>query len=439
MRKLIIAIVCLCVLFVAAFGSYRGYKLWKQKRYVKMARQFIEKGDGANAMLSLRQVLQANPGNIEACRMMAEFAELAGSPQALLWRSRLVELEPKSFTNRLALARTAMAVGDTDMARKTLDGVDEPHKKTALFHIVSGAAELSAGALTEAEMHFVEASRIEPSNPLTHLNLASLRLQRKDASVVAEARASLQNLTTNKAVRHEALKHLVFDSLRQTNLPGALTFSRQLVQDSNSAFSDRMLRLDVLRNARDPELETYLATLKRESVSNSPKAFEVSKWILGSGKPNDALDWIRTLPTATRTNPPVPLVETDCYIATRNWSAMVTNLALQNWLEMDCLRLAARCRAFKEQGITAAAKGEWLAAMKAAGAGKNSNALRSLLRTVDLWRWRARARRCALGPCQPSPERQIPQRRSGQCPDEVRPNPCNPCPDDALQPGLPKR
>src|SRR5689334_8538701 len=110
MKKATIVLVCLCLLFVTGFAGYRGYNIWKQKRLVRQARAFIAKSDEADALLCLREALQSNPNNLEACRMMADFLELAKSPQALLWRSRVVDLQPKSFTNRLALARAAVAL-----------------------------------------------------------------------------------------------------------------------------------------------------------------------------------------------------------------------------------------------------------------------------------------------------------------------------------------
>jgi hypothetical protein len=81
----------------------------------------------------------------------------------------------------------------------------------------------------------------------------------------------------------------------------------------------------------------------------------------------------------------VPLIEADCYIATKNWTALQTNLANQSWFDLDCLRLACRTRAFKELGSATSAKTEWIATMKAAGA--RLELLAQLLNTVTLWNW----------------------------------------------------
>ncbi|MGA2865249.1 MAG: hypothetical protein ABSF95_12305 [Verrucomicrobiota bacterium] len=386
MKKLFIVILSLCVIFVTGFAGYRGYKIWRQKHFVKMARAFIVKGDAANAVLCLRQALASNRNNLEACRLMADFAELAGSPQAVLWRSRVVDLEPNSLTNRLALARTALAAGDADLANKTLDGVDEAGKKTAVFQRVAGAADLAARRFSEAETHFSEAARLEPANPVSQLNLATLRLSKSDPAASTEGRAVLQALCTNLAVRCDAQRQLTRDALRHTNLPGAFAFSQELLKDTNSVFADRMLHLDILRATTNAQQESLLSALQKESVNNPAKASEVAKWMLRTtGKPEAALAWMGALPPATRTNLPVPMIQADCYIAQKNWTALQTNLAQQNWSDLDCLRLACRARAFKEQNMTATAKTEWTAAMKATG--NRRELLVQLLNTTGLWNW----------------------------------------------------
>jgi tetratricopeptide (TPR) repeat protein len=385
MRKLFLTLLCLCLVFVAAFAGYRGYKIWKQKHLVKLARAFLDKSDGANAILCLRQALHTNPNNLEACRMMADFADVARSPQAVVWRSRLVDLEPHSFTNRLALARTAMAVGDAALAQKTLDGADDASKKTAVYHKVAGAVDLSARRLPDAETHFSEAARLEPANPVSQLNLATLRLQKNDPQAPAEARAVLQALCTNQAVRCDALRQLTLDALRHTNLNGALAFSGQLLKDTNSIFRDRMVHLDILGASTNSQQQSFLASLQKEAASDPPKTYAVAKSMLSAGKAQAALAWLKSLPPATRTNLPVPMIEAECYMAAKDWATLQTSLGKQDWSDMDCLRLACRSRAFREQGMGASAKADWASAMKATG--NRRELLVQFLNLTATWDW----------------------------------------------------
>src|SRR5208337_1884246 len=65
--------------------------------------------------------------------------------------------------------------------------------------------------------------------------------------------------------------------------------------------------------------------------------------------------------------------------------ALQTNLAQQNWSDLDCLRLACRARAFKEQNMTSSAKTDWAEAMRATG--NRRELLVQLLNTTGSWNW----------------------------------------------------
>jgi predicted Zn-dependent protease len=385
MRKLFIAIICLCVVFVVGFTGLRAYEQWEQRHLVNLARKFMLKKDGDDAVLCLRQALQSNPNNLEACRMMADFSELARSPQAIVWRKRVMDLEPNSLASRLALVRTAIALGDAAVAQKALDSVEAKDRNTAAYHKLAGAADVSAGFLADAEAHFSQAARLEPDDAVCQLNLATLRLQKTDALASAEARAVLQSLRTNPVVRCDALRQLTQDALHRTNLQAALTFSQDLLADTNSAFTDRLLHLDLLTESTNARQASFLVELQQESANSSAKTYEVAKRMLDAAQAEAALAWIESLPRATRTNLPVPIVEADCYIALKDWYGLETNLAGQNWLDVDCLRLACRARGFKEQGSVTSAKTEWLAALQAAGTRRDL--LAQLANTTTAWQW----------------------------------------------------
>src|SRR5450756_2434439 len=165
MRKLIIIFLCCTVALLAGYAGYRGYKVWKQNRMMTLAHTFAAKGDGRNVLLCVQQVLRSNPQHLEASRMMAALLEAGRSPGALLWRSRVVELNPKSLDDRLALAQSAMMFRDYMVATNALEGVDQAGRKTAAYHNVAGVVAAAANQRAEAETHFLEAARLEPTNP----------------------------------------------------------------------------------------------------------------------------------------------------------------------------------------------------------------------------------------------------------------------------------
>src|ERR1017187_6396327 len=164
MRKLIIIFLCCTVALLAGYAGYRGYKVWKQNRMMNLARAFAAKGDGRNVLLSVQQVLRSNPQNLEASRMMAALNEAGRSPGALVWRSRVVELNPRSLDDRLALVQSALIFRDYPLATNALAGVDAAGKKTAVYHNLAGEVASTVGQLAQAEADFMEAARLEPTN-----------------------------------------------------------------------------------------------------------------------------------------------------------------------------------------------------------------------------------------------------------------------------------
>ena len=194
MRKTIFLLAAAIGLLLLGYTSYRGYQVWKQSHGMTMARRYFAKGDMRNTILSLQQVVNLNPRNIDACRMMADLTEMARSRSALAWRQRVLELNPNSFEDRLALVQAAIICQQYSLATNTLAGVAETDKKTAAYHTMAGTTALIGGKLDAAEAHYSEAIRLDPANPIPQVNLAVVRLHRTNALDMAEARIALQRI-----------------------------------------------------------------------------------------------------------------------------------------------------------------------------------------------------------------------------------------------------
>src|SRR5215831_174793 len=100
MRKLYLIVLSATLILLVGYIGLLSYWKAKETRLMAMARQFAAQSDTRNAILSLTEVLRLNPNNLEATRMMTTLAEAARQPNALLWRSRLVELDPHSVAER---------------------------------------------------------------------------------------------------------------------------------------------------------------------------------------------------------------------------------------------------------------------------------------------------------------------------------------------------
>src|SRR5215470_4594330 len=154
MKKLLYFILIVGSLGGGAVAARAGYPLWKQEHLVNQANFFLSKSDSTNAILCLQQALQSNPSNVKACQLFATMAEKAGSRNAIYWRRRVVELEPRVMEHRIDWAKTALVMGDLATAKEALMSVDAPARKSAEYYKALGALAWGLNQYPEAETSF---------------------------------------------------------------------------------------------------------------------------------------------------------------------------------------------------------------------------------------------------------------------------------------------
>jgi predicted Zn-dependent protease len=388
MRKLFLAILCLTALLLLGYSGYRSYETWKQKHLVSMAQQFAAKSDLRNARLSLTELLRLNPQNIEASRFMADLSETDELSTTLFWRKRVVVLAPRSSKDRLALAEIAVKMHDLPSAAEALNGIQEADRNTALYHNIAGSWCAAANQLPMAEAHFEEAISLEPKNLALELSLAVLRLHETNTAAEVEARNTLNRLSsnpTNSTLRCQALRELTIDAIQHHQKNASLALASQLVQETNSLFTDRLLRLEAFRETGDPAFKIEMANLQREAESDSSKIQELIMWQLGKIPPGESLSWLRSLPMATQISQPVAQLKAECCVALQDWSALLECVEKPNWGELEFVRHAFRTRALRGQGFGDAANVEWKQTLEAANGQEVS--LVMLLRLAAQWGW----------------------------------------------------
>jgi Flp pilus assembly protein TadD len=393
MRKFIIILLAGCTaLLLLGYTGYRGYKVWKEKKWLTMAKDFTGKSDGRNAYLSLQQVLRFNPKNVEATRMMAGLTEASRSASALVWRQRVLELNPDSLDDRLALVKTALVFGNYPLATNSLAEVAAPDQQTASFQNLAGTVAIATRQREAAERHFSEAARLEPWNAAPVLNLSVVRLQGSNTLDMAEARIALKRVSltsTNMELRCQALRELVADAARFKQFEVALSSSEELLRQTNSIFRDRLLRLEVLRETKPADFKPALASFQREAGTNDGKIYDLARWQMARVGPKEALQWLSTLPLDTQTNHPVTMLMADCRSALQDWRGLQQALEKQNWAELEFMRHAFLSRAMRNLDMAATAKAAWTQALESASNQKGR--LTMLLQFAAQARWLSEA------------------------------------------------
>src|SRR5690242_5872604 len=111
-RKLVIGSTLVVALLAGGYAGYRWYVAGRQARLITQAHRYFAKSDLRRAQLVLQRALRYNSRDVEACRLMADLLETERRSDSILWRARVVQRNPRSLDDRLALAQTAMVFRD---------------------------------------------------------------------------------------------------------------------------------------------------------------------------------------------------------------------------------------------------------------------------------------------------------------------------------------
>jgi hypothetical protein len=389
MRKTFILLLCGIAVLLAGYAGYRSYKVWKCSHLMGLAHQFLAKNDGRNALLCVQQVLRTDPRNLDATRVMAELTAVGRSPSALSWWSRVVELDPHSLNDRLALAQTAIMARNFEIATNALAGVNQADKNTVAYQNVAGAVAAAAHQPAQAEAYFLEALRLDPQNQSVQLNLAVVRLHDSNDLDQAEARIMLERLAlnaTNPFLHNQAMRELAVDALQHRQTDKALSLSKQLVQETNATIQDRLLRLDVLLETKSGAFKPTLTAFQREAANNLAGISELATWQMVRTSPQETLAWLRTLSPAMQTNLVVELLVAENCAMVQDWPGLQSSIGRQNWNELEYSRHAFLSLSLRQQGLADSAKAEWELALQAAAVG-GPRSLADLLNLAQQFRW----------------------------------------------------
>ncbi len=387
--------VVLLVLACGAAGLWWGrpaYRQYKERRFLKLADQYLAAGDLRNGLLSLRQAQASNPRNVETARRLAELLAEMRSPLALGWWRRVVELAPTP-EHRLRLVAAALQLENPPypIATQTLDEmVRLGETNLASYHALVSQLALLTRRLDVAVAHLERAVELDPTNRLHQLNLATLQVQSADPAVAQRARQQLMELAESGQDPHLALlalRSLVTVSLGQGEPLVAEQFSSRLLQLPGAGFADRVQHLTILVAAGRSETNAWLQQLQQEAETNVAHITLLASWLTGRARAQEALQWLETLPGNLRTNPPVTLAVADALVALKDWEALEAWLAPQHWEEQEPMRLTLLTRAARERGRRDLAEAYWRRVLNVPGG--RGESLAAVAQILTTWGWKS--------------------------------------------------
>lgn len=350
------------------------------------ALQFAQSGDVTNASLAARQALLANPSNLQACRLIGDLADRAGSFHALTWRKRLMDLEP-TLSNRLLFAQCAFNRERPPFpaTAKVLKEIGGAGASNVTYHSLSSQLALRLNQMSLAEEHLARAAELEPSNVLHQVNLLVFRLTSTNQVEAHLARSELEQLRTQREFTVPVLQSLIADSRAHQDLDRAEGLSAELIAQAGSTFADRLSQVALLWEKKSSRFPAALEMAKACAVTNVIAATSLCGWMNGVGLARDAVDWIRTLPSDFRSTPPLPIVLAESFAQQGDWRALETHAQERRWGDWEALRMAWRARAFERQEDRTGSRLQWQKAVRLAS--ERPAMLLLLARLADDWGW----------------------------------------------------
>ena len=389
--KLLLGTLCAVVLFVfLCWGGWHYYARFEARHLVRRAAAYLGAGDLKDASLSARRALQLDPNRASTVRMVARIAEVSGDRRALDWRQKVLELEPRSVEDALALANCALQFGEAEIARRSLESVDDTEKQMAAYHATAARLADAEKKPVESEAAWAKAVELSPEEKPYQLQLALCQLKSADKAKREKARTLLEHLRNDPGQRAAAVRALIADTAAHEPISETLlNLGQELQSYPEARFTDRILYLDILKQSHDRRYTSYLTQLENEAANNTSNLANLLAWMNNAELSLLAIDFLKTVPPEVSKKWPVAPLVSEAYLQLRDWPELEQLTSNGNWGEFDYLRRAYLARAFRAQDKSVAAEREWFAAQKAAAAQPHS--LLTLARTISKWQWKDEA------------------------------------------------
>jgi cytochrome c-type biogenesis protein CcmH/NrfG len=377
------------VLSVGGVFGYRSFRAWQQRRLVAQGNALINEGDMKRASLNARRIIQINPENAEAYRMLARMAEKAGSPTAVDWRRHLMDMGAATSEDLIMLARDAVKFEDKPTADVAMSKLPAEAHDRADYHALMADLAYARRDGVEMERQLSEAARLDPKNKDYQVRLAALRLGANNYDISESGRQTLVALQKDPATRRDATRHLAEDALRRKDFETAVRLARDLDSLPEKSLADRLVLLSALKGANDPDYPRLLDETERSSTEETEATAAVINWMNANGMAHDAIGWSAKLPAAALNVRLVAIALADSFVIARDWAGLQKLVKSGNWTNVDFLRSALAARASREMGNEADFNARWAEAVKKVGG--NTRQVLVLADTIEKWNWRAEA------------------------------------------------
>lgn len=390
-RYVIGAVVLVVIAGVAYRPATNQYREWKQQRALDQAEAFIEVQDYPNAKLALDVALAAKPGDPEALRVAADLLEQVGSPNVMQLRRRLVTIAPDSTADHAALVMSALRFNDLNAARDAMRGMTPEQANEPVALRAALAYAQATNNLMVADVLYGRLQESEPDNENLQVLQAALRLNSPTPSVVAEARAQLEEL--RKKPRHSLYitRQLLVNAMLRQDQATAKSLALELRQDDRATLADYLHGANLALNVENRPFPDVFAEILPKIEPTPADAAELLRWLTLIGEADRAQSWLAQQPEAIKADPIVKEVRAELAVAQLAWGRLADLLEDQAWgpVNHDTVQLAFSARLAAERENMPLLNQLWDEALVSAA--NSLPDLSALYRLASIWGWEDQA------------------------------------------------
>ncbi len=382
------------VLIIAViFGAWRAYpvvvrhyKAWKQERALTRAKDFLDKKDPAAAKLEIEIALTAVPGSSEAIRVAADLLDQIGSSQGLVLRRRVVEANPDSLPDRLALAALALRLRDFNTAREALSAIPATEQERPEVIRANLGYALALDARPIADALFSKLAKLGVATDDEKILHTMLLRQHPNPEKSAAARREFAALAANPKYSLQVNRILYTEAVAAKDFATAARTAALITADPAATFADQLNQATLQLLVEKKPFEAVFAQLAPPAAASGPHAAEFARWLIVQGKAADADRWLDTLPATLAGSAAIANARLDIAVATKDWDrfAHLLQAGALGPVPKEIVQLAMAAQLFDTRNSTLRGSA-WAEALAAAG--NSLPAQRILLRIAEAWQW----------------------------------------------------
>ncbi len=365
-----------------------AYRMWKESRFEAEAMRYFDKKEWSNALLSARQALLANPDNLPARRIMAELGERSGSAAAIEHRRQIARIEP-TVANHLIWAESAetfrqFADMETALREAARLGADN-----LAYHEAAMRLATQQGDAVRFQKHLEKVSTLDPENRRALLNREILRMVAGTPEESARGRRNVETMMWDPDLRSPALHALATRAVENGDFAEAFLYATWLRDEPDLRFDDRLLILNILRQAPGGGWRDFLEDTQRNYGRNPLSAVVLAGWLIDHGFARETADWLSEL---LRREDPWPALyhpRARALARLEEWSRLEEILRGENWQQNEFLRYAFMALTQENMNRPGGAADSWQQAQLFARS--QPDALLNLARAAGGWGWDQRA------------------------------------------------